>query len=273
MSEAVIRGNQNATILANQLKNAEKQYPALDKYQERELIEMYRHDREKLNDLLFMHNIKMVFKIAKKYMAYTNDFDGLVQNGMVGLKKAAQKFDLDAIVVDKKTNEPKIDPKTGEPEKVKFITYAVHWIRKMMTEDFYAKNIEVDRNSTSLNSIATQQKSSSDERSSSFENYVNEYVDKSCYVSPDLISELSSNEQKKVCAALIEKLNDDTSLSATDKAVFFDIFYNKEKTADIAEKYNLERPFIHEIKHRILGKLKDILAADFNINSYSEVYT
>jgi DNA-directed RNA polymerase sigma subunit (sigma70/sigma32) len=271
MADKIIYGNQNTTLLANQLKKSEKQYPALNKYQERELINTYRHNREKLNNLLFMHNIKMVFKIAKKYMSCTNDFDGLVQNGMVGLKKAAEKFDLDAVVIDKKTGKPKIDDKTGEVEYVKFITYAVHWIRKKMTEDFYNKNNEIDKNSMSLNSISTQS-TSSDDKSASFENYVNEYIDKSCYDAPDIISELSGNEQKQLCSVLISKLNNDTSLSSMDKAVFFDIFYNKEKTSDIAEKYNIERLHVHEIKHKILDKFKDILAENFNIKSYSELY-
>jgi DNA-directed RNA polymerase specialized sigma subunit len=61
----------------------------LSKTAERELIQKYRHNRTKLNKLLFMHNIEIVFNQAKKYMSKVEDFDALVQDGMIGLGEAA----------------------------------------------------------------------------------------------------------------------------------------------------------------------------------------
>ena len=79
----VIQGNQNTTKLINQFKSSLKQYPVLSKKQEREMIEMYRNDRDKLNYLLFMHNVRRVFNQAKAYKNKTNDYDNLVQNGWI----------------------------------------------------------------------------------------------------------------------------------------------------------------------------------------------
>ena len=76
------------------------------------MIAKYKGNREKLNELLVMHNIKFVFTVAKKYMSKTRDFDGLVQEGLKGLAEAAARFDIDR----------------GN----KFITYAGWWIRKFM---------------------------------------------------------------------------------------------------------------------------------------------
>ena len=79
-SGQVIAGNQNTTLLLNQLKAAKDQYPNLSKDEERAIIKKYKKNRKELNRLLFMHNIKLVFNMAKKYMSKTNDFDGLVQD-------------------------------------------------------------------------------------------------------------------------------------------------------------------------------------------------
>ena len=85
----VIQNNQNTTKLINALKQAAKQYKPLNKEQEQELIWQHKDNRDKLNELLFMHNIKLVFNLAKKYAAKSKDFDNLVQEGMKGLAEAA----------------------------------------------------------------------------------------------------------------------------------------------------------------------------------------
>ena len=80
MINAVIRGNQNTTKLISELKKAARQYPTLSKGEEEELIKTYAGNRDKLNNLLFMHNIRLVFNVAKKYMAKTDDFDSMKFN-------------------------------------------------------------------------------------------------------------------------------------------------------------------------------------------------
>ena len=57
----------------------------------------------------------------------------------------------------------------------------------------------------------------------------------------------------------MDNLEADNSLSSTEKSVFVDYFYNKEKTEDIAAKYNIEIPKVFEIRNTILSKFKDIL--------------
>ena len=110
MADSIICGNQNTTKLINQLKASSTQYPVLNKKQEREMIEQNRNNRDRLNFLLFMHNIRTVFNQAKAYVSKTNDFDALVQNGMMGLGEAARRFDID--------------------RDIKFCTYATIWVKK-----------------------------------------------------------------------------------------------------------------------------------------------
>ena len=248
----VIAGNQNTTLLLNQLKTAKDQYPSLSKDEEQSLIKKYRKNRNELNRLLFMHNIKLVFNMAKKYMSKTNDFDGLVQDGMIGLGEAVNRFDI--------------------KKNIKFCTYAYIWIKKYMTRNFYGKQVEIDKRSMSLDmpNICASQKSNNG-NDVTLENYVNEYIEPTCKCVKTISEELSSNEQREICKNLIDELEHDNSLSATDKAMFIDMFYNKEKTRDIAEKYGVTPADVNNVKGIVLSKFRNILIHDMNITSYSEL--
>ena len=248
----IIKGNQNTTRLLNFLKQSTKQYPCLSKTEEQELIQKYRNNRTKLNKLLFMHNIKIVFNQAKKYMSKVEDFDALVQDGMIGLGEAVNRFDID--------------------KDVKFITYAVPWVRKYMLMHFYGKTVELDKRSMSIDSptLMSSVKSSAGNEVT-FENYINEYLDPSTYNRKTIIDELSANELAGICQSLYNRMENDKSLSAIDKAVFTDMFQNHEKTRDIAEKYNIEMSDVSEIKHKILSKFKTILVNEYNISDVADV--
>ena len=183
MINAVIRGNQNTTKLINELKKAARQYPTLSKDEEEELIKTYAGNRDKLNNLLFMHNIRLVFNVAKKYMSKTDDFDSMIQDGMVGLAIAAHNFDIS--------------------RGVKFITYATPWVRKKVLERFYCKANEVLKRSVSLNAPASQSSSKiNDNVDGDLEGYVNEYLDPSSTEMTSLQHQLSANEQTTLCADL-----------------------------------------------------------------------
>ena len=66
MVNSIIKGNQNTTKLIAELKKMAKQYPPLSKDEEDDLISKNKCNRQKLNNLLFMHNIRLVFNVAKK---------------------------------------------------------------------------------------------------------------------------------------------------------------------------------------------------------------
>ena len=117
----IIQGNDNTTKLLNEIKSSYKQYPTLNKDEERDLIYKYKDNREELNRLFILHNIRSVFNIAKKYSSKVDDFDSLVMDGILGLAEAAKRFDIN--------------------KNIKFITYAYVWIRKYILQGFYSKNI------------------------------------------------------------------------------------------------------------------------------------
>ena len=246
-----IAGNQNTTLLLNQLKASKDQYPNLSKDEERAMIKKYKKNRKELNRLLFMHNIKLVFNMAKKYMSKTNDFDGLVQDGMIGLGEAVNRFDI--------------------KKNIKFCTYAYIWIKKYMTMNFYGKQVEIDKRSMSLDMPSLCTSRSSGGNDVTLENYVNEYIEPTCNSVKTISEELSANEQKEICKSLMDELEQDNSLSATDKAMFIDMFYNREKTRDIADKYGVTPADVNNVKGLVLSKFRDILNHTMNITSYSQL--
>ena len=250
-SGQVIAGNQNTTLLLNQLKASKDQYPNLSKDEERAMIKKYKKNRKELNRLLFMHNIKLVFNMAKKYMSKTNDFDSLVQDGMIGLGEAVNRFDI--------------------KKNIKFCTYAYIWIKKYMTMNFYGKQVEIDKRSMSLDMPSLCASRSNSGNDVTLENYVNEYIEPTCNSVKTISEELSANEQKEICKSLMDELEQDNSLSSTDKAMFIDMFYNREKTRDIADKYGVTPADVNNVKGLVLSKFRDILNHTMNITSYSQL--
>lgn len=250
----IIQGNDNTTKLCNFLKSQAKQYPTLSKEEEQKMIEKYKNDRDKLNQLLFMHNIKLVFNIAKKYVSKTRDFDVLIQDGMYGLSEAVHRFDI--------------------TKNIKFVTFAFFWIRKYILMNFDRKKTHVERRSISINAPSAFDDKSDGVNgggAQTVENFIQKEFDPSLITIKSIHSEISSNEQMSICKDLMKTLEEDNSLSATDKAVFVDYFYNKEKVRDIAEKYGITCLAVSQIKNQILEKFKNILNDNYHITSYNEI--
>ena len=252
MVNSVIRGNQNTTKLINELKKAAKQYPTLSKKQEEDLIKKYENDRDTLNNLLYMHNIRLVFNIAKKYTSKTDDFDSLVQDGMLGLAIATKNFDV--------------------TRGVKFITYATPWVRKKILERFYCKANEILKRSVSINAPAMQSNSKiNDSNESDLESYVNDYIDPSVSSIKTFRQQLSINEQNKLCADLYQTLENDSSISEKEKNIFTDLFYNRERAKDIQRIYGVTSKDISIIKEKVLKNMKNHLKTQYGINSFSDI--
>lgn len=251
MVSSIIKGNQNTTKLIAELKKAADQYKTLSKDEESKMIEENKHDREKLNDLLFMHNVRLVFNIAKKYMSKTDDFDSMVQDGMLGLAIAANNFDIS--------------------RGVKFITYAMPWIKKKVLERFYIKENEITKHSTSLNAPMQSQKVN-DTADGQLEDYVNEYIEPSVCVMHSAHHQIDMHEQTQLCAYLYDGIDKRDDLTDVEKSIFIDLFYNREKSRDIQSKYGVTSKEVASAKAKILKIMKEQLADKYGIYSFSDVY-
>jgi len=268
-----IKGNQNTTKLIQYLKNSVKQYPPLKYEGERELIEKYKHDREKLERMLYMHNIRLVFSTAKHWKRKVNEYDELVQDALNGLGEACRRFDPWKQAHDPKTKEPKFMP-DGSPAYVKFTTFAMPWINKMILERFYKKNVEVERNSVSMSTPSQLTTSKTDGReTATLEDYIQEYADPALYNQKSLTSQLSTEEQVSVCKNLYKLLEEDNSLSATDRAIFTDMFYNGATEELLTRKYRVPKKDIKLLANKILKKFRHVLEDGYHIHSFSDLYS
>ena len=95
-------------------------FPLLTAEEERALAERYRrhHDLEAAWRLVTSH-LRYVVKITRGYLGYGLPHEDLIQEGNIGLMKAAKRF----------------DPTVG----VRFVSFAVHWIRAEI-QDFALRN-------------------------------------------------------------------------------------------------------------------------------------
>ena len=90
-------------------------FPLLTAEEERTLAERYRRDQdlEAAWQLVTSH-LRYVVKITRGYLGYGLPHEDLIQEGNVGLMKAAKRF----------------DPEVG----VRFVSFAVHWVRAEIHE-------------------------------------------------------------------------------------------------------------------------------------------
>ncbi len=197
-----------------------------------------------------MHNIRIVFNIAKKYMSRTDDFDSMVQDGMLGLSIAVNNFDI--------------------TRGVKFITYATPWIKKKVLERFYIKENEIVKHSVSMSAPSSCSKAN-DSDSSCLEDYVNDYIDPSSCTIPSPYHQVTANEQTQLCADLYDVMDKRKDVSDLEKSIFIDLFYNREKTRDIQFKYGVSSKDISDAKVKILKIMKDRLEEKYGICSFADV--
>jgi RNA polymerase primary sigma factor len=89
-------------------------YPLIDREQEAELARRIRQGDRFALDGLVRSNLRFVVSVAKRYQNQGVSLADLINEGNIGLMRAAQKFD--------------------ETKGIKFISYAVWWIRQAILQ-------------------------------------------------------------------------------------------------------------------------------------------
>lgn len=90
------------------------QYPLIDRAEEGRLAKLIRKGEEEALDKLVRSNLRFVVSVAKKYHGQGVPLSDLINEGNLGLIRAAHKFD--------------------ETKGIKFISYAVWWIRQAILQ-------------------------------------------------------------------------------------------------------------------------------------------
>ena len=107
------RASSRAGSLDQYLKEI-SQYPLIDRAEEARLARLIRKGDEEALDKLVRSNLRFVVSVAKKYQNQGVPLSDLINEGNLGLIRAAHKFD--------------------EAKGIKFISYAVWWIRQAILQ-------------------------------------------------------------------------------------------------------------------------------------------
>ena len=205
-----------------------KKYRPLSSREEKALaVKIKKGDKDAL-DKLVNANLKFVVNYAKQYRKSGVPFSDLISEGNLGLIKAAQKFD--------------------ETKGVKFISYAVWWIRNSIQEciERYRGNEEEVNCDTYT-----------------FDNcHSSEYEISSQLINNEFEEELSDLQSREVTISELMKSLKKREIKIL--SLYFGLYDGKEKTLDeIGQEMELTKERVRQIKDKALVKLKvNALASD-----------
>jgi len=216
-----------------------KKYKPLTRAKEKRLLKKCKKGNLKAKNEIIESNLRFVFDIARRYTGRGVSISELISDGNMGLLRAIDKFD--------------------ETKDVKFISYAVWWVRQAMLESIKKKNLlsfvemEPDKdNEASLDKKLIEDEEDDVQAKDTFSNEIDEKSreinENQRLVISDLISSLSDRERD-----IIENyygLNDRKELTLTD----------------IGKKYGLSSERVRQVKLKALRKLRSkILLCDDKI--------
>ena len=226
--------NQYANDFTNTVKiyyDDLKKYKPLTKAKEKRLLKLSRKGNLKAKNEILESNLKFVFDIAKHYTGRGLSISELISEGNMGLMRAIEKFD--------------------EEKDIKFISYAVWWIRQAMLEAIKKKRLltMVEIDPTESNDTIFERKIADDEDERmegisdvGFSNEADEHK-----------KELKAN-QKEVIGKLLNSLN------SREKEIiehYYGLSNKRELTLnEIGKKYNLSSERVRQVKLTAIRKLR-----------------
>lgn len=207
--------------------NSIKKYKPLSREEEAELAARIKKGDEEAMEKLVKSNLKFVANYAKQYRSSGVPYSDLISEGNIGLIRAAEKFD--------------------ETKGVKFISYAVWWVKNSIMEcidEYNGRIFEVERGDYSVDSADDSEYEYSELSSDEFEN--------------KLINAQSSK------AGIEELLKTLQEREKNVLSMYFGLDDGKEKTLDeIGDKFHISSERVRQIKDSALVKLRtEVLISD-----------
>lgn len=229
--------------LKSYLKDINK-YPLIDQDEEKRLSNLIKQGDKRALDKLVNSNLRFVVSVAKQYQNKTLSLIDLINEGNIGLIKAAEKF---------------------EPERgFKFISYAVWWIRQAIIQSISdkAKTIRVPSNQgaliTKVNKLIAQFEQQHDRIPS------NEEIAEMANITEDKVSEIMSIVTRTVSV--------DTPFSDEEENCLLDVIPNRNSPLSDAD---LDKQSFTDGLNLILRKLScreyDIIQMTFGLNGIQEM--
>lgn len=249
-------------------------YPLLKYDEEQELGIKILENNEFAKKKLIEHNLRLVVRVAKRYLSSGMSFLDLIQEGNLGLIKATEKYDVS--------------------KGFKFSTYATHWIRQAITRAIHDKSrnirvpVHLQEKMNNLNkvkkelSVALLREPTLDEIAEEMQLSVakiknlielqTDTISINNYIGDEEDSELEdfipdkkySTEDEAILNTLkneIVNLFDKCLLSEREKDILierFGLLDGEEKTLEeVGEKYDLTRERIRQLEAKAIKKIRN----------------
>lgn len=216
-----------------------KRYKPLNRGRERKLLKRCKKGDVTARNALIEHNLRFVFDTARRYSGLGVPMGELISEGNLGLLRAINKFD--------------------ESRDVKFITYAVWWIRQGMSEAVrkHKSNMQTELDPTQANDGIMQNmilEDEEDDQGSSQENLFIQTTER----------DETEQELQEMQKAMVEKLL--SKLADREREVieeYFGLTSGKEKTLhEIGKNMGLTSERVRQIKVCAMNKLRTSVLTD-----------
>ncbi len=205
----------NVKIYYNELKKC----VPLDANAERELLIKSKSGDISARNKIVESNLRFVFDIARRFRGRGVSMSDLISEGNIGLMKAIERFDMS--------------------KDVKFITYAVFWVKERMMSSIKANSSRID--SSLLDDF--KDADSNDDCNNLIKDKVNDVED-----------EETSHSREDLLDGLMCALND------KEKKIMefsYGLCGNKEMSfQEIGKKYHISSERVRQIKLRSLDKIR-----------------
>lgn len=205
----------NVKIYYNELKKC----VPLDANAERELLIKSKSGDISARNKIVESNLRFVFDIARRFRGRGVSMSDLISEGNIGLMKAIERFDMS--------------------KDVKFITYAVFWVKERMMSSIKANSSRID--SSLLDDF--KDADSNDDCNNLIKDKVNDVED-----------EETSHSREDLLDGLMCVLND------KEKKIMefsYGLRGNKEMSfQEIGKKYHISSERVRQIKLRSLDKIR-----------------
>jgi RNA polymerase primary sigma factor len=218
--------------------NEAGRYPLLTAAQEVELAKRIERGDKQAKDLLVNSNLRLVVSIAKKYQGHGLTLLDLIQEGIIGLIRAAEKFDW--------------------RKGFKFSTYATWWIRQAVQRGVAnkARTIRIP-----VHIVEREQKISRAER---------ELIAKLERAPSDeelaKRAKLPLKQVREVRAAARAVASLDKPVGEDDSASFGELFASGEATPDEQVEVELTEKALHRAVDELPDREKQILKLRYGLN-------